>query len=88
MDELNLAFVMGSIHRVLKAEKVLRQEGVPVDTVPTPREVSADCGMVVIVRPADSARALELLEKAGVSPSEVWKLESGAWRILEGIPRR
>jgi hypothetical protein len=88
MDELNLALVMGSIHRVLKAEKILRREGLPVDTLVTPREVSADCGMVVAVRTADAGRALEILEKESVIPAEAWTLEAGKWRMLEGLPRR
>jgi len=87
MDDFDVILVMGSIHRVLKAEALLKREAVPVDTRVTPREVSADCGMVVVVRAADAGRALAVLGKAGVAPAEVWRAEGGVYRKQEEIFR-
>lgn len=50
-----------SIHDVLEAEALLGSEGVPCDLIPTPRELSSDCGMSVAcgARDLDRLRALE-----------------------------
>ena len=49
-----------SVHFVMKAEKILRDEGISVRLVPTPREISSDCGMSLEVRgePMDATRVL------------------------------
>jgi len=83
MDALDVILVMGSIHRVLKAEALLKGHSIPVDTRVTPREVSADCGMVVMVCAADVGRVMAVLEKAGVEPASVWRMEGGMYRRRE-----
>jgi len=79
MDGFETVFVMGTIHRVLQAEKTLRQEGIAVETQVTPREISADCGMVVLVRSRDERLALDRLSGAGISPREIWCAHEGAF---------
>jgi hypothetical protein len=36
-----------SIHQVLKAEKLFLQAGVIFDIIPTPKQMSSDCGMSI-----------------------------------------
>jgi len=36
-----------SIHFVMKAEKVLKKEGIDFRLIPTPRKISSDCGMAI-----------------------------------------
>jgi hypothetical protein len=81
MDGFQTVFVMDSIHRVLQAEKALKAEGIAVETQVTPREISADCGMVVLVRHPDEHRAVGRLRRSGIAPREIW-------RNLEGVFRR
>lgn len=50
-----------SIHRVMKAEKILKGENVTITLIPTPRQISSDCGMVVQVDCDDLERAQEIL---------------------------
>ncbi len=40
-------FVFSSVHQVMKAEKILKDQGYSVDLVPMPREISSDCGVAV-----------------------------------------
>ena len=75
-EDFDRILVMGSIHRVLKAEKVLKARSIRVETLVTPREVSADCGMVVLLAAGVLEEALALLEGEGVSPVEVWRWEA------------
>ncbi|HHN48261.1 MAG TPA: DUF3343 domain-containing protein [Bacteroidales bacterium] len=39
-----------STHQVLMAEKLLLAEGIPHDIIPTPKNISSDCGMSIRVR--------------------------------------
>ncbi len=36
-----------SIHHVLKAEKLLLHEGFKLEIIPTPKNISSDCGMSI-----------------------------------------
>ncbi len=39
--------VFASTHQVMKAEKVLQEAGVRHEIIPTPKELSNDCGMSI-----------------------------------------
>ncbi len=57
-----------------RAEKVLKTGGVTVKLVPTPRELSSDCGMAIRFNVEDKERVRLLLlearvEVAGIHPS-------------------
>jgi len=65
-----LLVVFDSIHDVVRAEKLLLARGVPCDLVPTPRDVSSDCGMVVACAP-DARPTLDALAAEG---HLAWKL--------------
>ena len=58
--------VFESIHHVLAAEAALKAAAIPADLIPVPREIDPNCGMAVTLAPADRARALALLEPAGL----------------------
>ena len=38
-----------STHQALDAEERLREVGVPLDLVPTPRQVSSECGFALLL---------------------------------------
>jgi hypothetical protein len=40
-----------STHRVMQAEQLLRERGLNVTVIPTPKEFSSDCGMSLRVDP-------------------------------------
>ena len=64
-NQQHIILVFESIHDVVKAEKTLKRTGIWCDLVPTPREISSDCGMSVECRTGDMAR-LEDLQKEGL----------------------
>ena len=39
--------IFESVHKVLKAEKILMMNSVKYDIIPTPKEFSSDCGMSI-----------------------------------------
>lgn len=57
----NYVAIFDSIHYVIRAEKKLSVSGVWCDLIPTPRELSSQCGMSIEIRPADVPAALEIL---------------------------
>lgn len=39
--------IFNSVHRVMHAEKLLKQAGVTSRTIPVPRKLSSDCGLAI-----------------------------------------
>ena len=74
--------IFHSIHRVMKAEKILKGERLEILLIPVPRQLSADCGMAIRF----SAELLEpvrkALQKSGLQIAELWQLKSGEYRQL------
>ncbi len=68
-----LAF--GSTHRVLKAESVLRAEGVPFRLDPAPSALTAYCDLVITVEGGRLDAALAALGRAGSEPKTVYRKE-------------
>ncbi len=60
---------------VLRAEKILVREGLTVKLVPTPRELSTDCGIALRIGWGQAASAQALLESAKVEIAGVHKME-------------
>ncbi|MCK9460755.1 MAG: DUF3343 domain-containing protein [Proteobacteria bacterium] len=56
-----------SVHRVIQAEASLTRAGVPCALLPTPKELSAECGMCVEVDAADLAAARAALGPLAVT---------------------
>ncbi len=50
----------------IRAEKVLKQTGIPSKMIPVPRHISSSCGVCVRVARADQEVARQALEQAGV----------------------
>ena len=74
---MNCVITFDSIHRVMKAEKILKEKGVPITLIPTPRQISSDCGMVVQVSCGELDRAQEILNKNRLEIEGVYRLETG-----------
>lgn len=69
--------VFHSVHRVLKAEKVLKEADIAFTLIPAPRQLSADCGLALCFSPIERSGISELLEHAGVAIAELWVMQSG-----------
>ena len=58
--------VFETTHLTMKAEKILKDEGVPFRLFPKPRSVISECGIIVKVLEEDLARIKGLCEKEGL----------------------
>jgi hypothetical protein len=65
-------FVFESIHRVMKAEKLLKGKGIKIDLIPVPREISSDCGVAIELSDDLEEEAFHLLEENKISIPECY----------------
>ncbi len=64
--------VFHSIHRVLKAEKILKEAGLDVLLIPVPRELSAECGMAIRFPRSMQAAVVEALASRRLAIVDLW----------------
>lgn len=63
--------IFHSIHRVMKAEKILKGQGLPILLIPAPRALHADCGLAIRYAGADREAVEGLLASEGLMPEEI-----------------
>lgn len=74
-------FVMAfsTTHKALKAEGILKDEGVAFRLFTAPKALSEYCSLLISVSPEDLETAKGLLEGAGVDPKAVYRKERGEY---------
>lgn len=73
--------VFQSIHRVMKAEKLLKGNGLAVLLIPAPRSITSDCGLALRYG-ADIREEVErLLSEASLLPEDRY-LKDGEYKRL------
>lgn len=71
--------IFHSIHRVMKAEKVLKAEGMEVLLIPVPRQLSSDCGLALRFSLGIRLDVEAALTNAGLAIAEIWQKQDGAF---------
>ncbi len=74
--------IFNSIHRVLKAEKLLKGERLAMLLIPVPRSLSSDCGLAIRYAAADRGAVEGVLTAAGLLPEEIYVKEGEAFRKI------
>lgn len=73
----DLVAIFHSIHRVMKAEKVLKQHKAKILLIPVPRQLTSDCGLAIRM-PAEALEMVwELLAAEGLLPAELYRRQQG-----------
>ncbi len=80
--ENDLVAIFHSIHRVMQAERVLKEEGADILLIPAPRQLSADCGLAVRFDPEQQQRVETILQREGLEPGELYRFERGGYHRL------
>jgi hypothetical protein len=65
--------IFNSVHRVMKAEKLLKGEKLPMLLIPAPRALSSDCGLAIRYADVDRERIEALFASAAVVPEEIYR---------------
>ena len=75
----DLLLVFGTVQRVMRAERAAREAGLDVDTVPAPRAVSSQCGVVLEVRSSEVDSLRGILDSITLQPQSVFRLKGETW---------
>ncbi len=65
--------IFNSVHKVMKAEKLLKTEKLPMLLIPAPRALSSDCGLAIRYASADREQIEPLLSAASLLPEEIYR---------------
>lgn len=71
VKEGDLVAIFQSIHRVMKAEKILKAARADILLIPVPRQLSSDCGLAIRIASAERDRVCSLLAEAGLPVLEL-----------------
>jgi len=67
-----------STHKALKAESILKAQGVEFRLLPAPKEIAAYCALVISIKDRPDA-LVELLKGSGGEAAAVFKKEKDAY---------
>lgn len=67
----------------MKAEKILKNEGIPIKLIPVPRSLTSDCGLAIRVEHEVAEKAYSILKMGGNIPKEYYVKEGKAYRKVE-----
>jgi hypothetical protein len=73
--------IFNSIHRVMKAEKLLKEQGFAILLIPAPRALRADCGLAIRYDAGDRRHLEQVLRDSDLLPEEVY-CKSGETYLL------
>lgn len=63
---MKVILLFQSVHQVTRAERILKENGLVVDLVPVPREISSDCGVALELGSESKEKAIDLLREHGI----------------------
>ncbi|MGI6359205.1 MAG: DUF3343 domain-containing protein [Bacillota bacterium] len=71
---MQVLIVFDSTHYALQAEQALQSAGMSLDTIPTPREITASCGLSVSLPEQQLPAALQIMRSHGVVFRAIYNL--------------
>jgi hypothetical protein len=76
--------IFNSIHRVMEAEKLLKEKQLSILLIPAPRALAADCGLAIRYAEAARSEVEGALAQAGLLPRELYRKSGEEFIKLEG----
>ncbi len=73
----DLVAIFNNIHRVMKAEKILKEKRLNILLIPVPRALKADCGLAIRYGEIDRQIIEGILHDSGLPPEEIYKKSGG-----------
>jgi hypothetical protein len=83
VNEQDYVAIFHSIHRVLRAEQLLKRAGVAFLLIPVPRQLTADCGLALRIDPAQLTAVYRVLEATGLLPAELYQRRAGEFVVTD-----
>lgn len=84
VSEGDYVAIFNSIHRVMKAEKMLKERGYPIMLIPAPRALSSDCGLAIRYGAADRESVESLLAELDLFPGEIHRKSGAGYERVKG----
>ena len=75
--------VFNSIHRVMKAEKLLKQSQLAILLIPVPRALQSDCGLAIRYDSSNRQQVEAVLVQEGLLPAELYVKQQGQFIRVE-----
>ena len=72
VNEGDYVAIFNSVHKVMKAEKLLKAEKIAMLLIPAPRSLSSDCGLAIRYASAVKEQLESLLAAAALLPEEIY----------------
>jgi hypothetical protein len=69
--------IFNSIHRVMQAEKRLKERRMPILLIPAPRALKSDCGLALRYAAVDREGVEGALAEEGLMPEEIYVKNGG-----------
>lgn len=79
VSEGHLVAIFHSVHRVLKAEKVLKHRHLTFRLIPAPRQIAADCGLALSFSQESLADIESALVAEDITIVELWRMGVGEY---------
>ncbi|WP_027715907.1 DUF3343 domain-containing protein [Desulfuromonas sp. TF] len=79
----DIVAIFHSIHRVMKAEKVLKLAGADFLLIPVPRQLASDCGLAIRYTKQEQNKVEAVLDSEGLQPAELYRREGKGYIRLE-----
>lgn len=83
VNDQDYVAIFHSIHRVLRAEQLLKQRKLEFLLIPVPRKLTSDCGLALRIAPANLAAVFTELVRADLLPPELYQLRAGEYIALD-----
>ena len=84
VHEGDIVTVFNSIHRVMKAERVLKLARLEILLIPVPRELSSDCGLAIRCARDAWPGVRARLEEENLLPSAIYRRLREGFEPVEG----
>ncbi|GFO70152.1 hypothetical protein GMLC_37310 [Geomonas limicola] len=84
VNEGDYVVIFNSIHRVMEAEKLLKQQGLAILLIPAPRALAADCGLAIRYAEEVRPQVEAALTLAGLMPRESFRKQGEEFIKIEG----
>ena len=82
VNDQDYVAIFHSIHRVLRAEQVLKRDSVAFLLIPVPRQLTSDCGLALRIAPPQLTAAFAVLAAADLLPAELYQLRAGEYAAV------
>ncbi|HBG08126.1 MAG: hypothetical protein A2075_09470 [Geobacteraceae bacterium GWC2_58_44] len=76
--------IFNSVHRVMEAERLLKDKHLKILLIPAPRALAADCGLAIRYAGEVRSEVEGALAEAGLLPRDLYRKSGEAFEKIEG----